>query len=266
MKYFNVDFGRTIVVLVLFATFTNLAFGQKADALQFATSKTGAAQPEAFVAPVVFAGQNINCADLNASTDTRFSHIIDDFELKLDFSDPNGSFPFTTGAGRFVVGPQDGTKSLTVSSGSATVFSWSSQIVITAVNVKVGNTSYVYPYAPFFTRDTNLATGDNHGISHLTFCFGTAINPSAGDGSISGRVVTSYGTGISKASMTVVNAATGEASTAMTNPFGYYTIDNLKVGEFYLLYVVHKRYAFAEESRAISLNDSIADIDFVANP
>ncbi len=66
--------------------------------------------------------------------------------------------------------------------------------------------------------------------------------------------------------MTVINGATGETTTALTNPFGYYTIDNLQVGEFYLLQVAHKRYSFAEQSKTLTLNDSIADVDFIANP
>ena len=98
-----------------------------------------------------------------------------------------------------------------------------------------------------------------------TFSNGTG-GSSAGDGSISGRVVSSYGMGIANARMTVINGATGETTTALTNPFGYYTVDNLKVGELYLLQVAHKRYSFAEQSKTFTLNDSIADVDFVANP
>ncbi len=90
--------------------------------------------------------------------------------------------------------------------------------------------------------------------------------PSAADVSISGRVVTSDGTGISNARLTVINAATGEAKTSLTNPFGFYAIDDLAVGQFYILRVSHKRYTFAEKSRTFTLNDDIADVDFIANP
>lgn len=268
MKYFNTKIGPTIVLLVLTTAFSNVALGQRSlRSTAAADVKLNAAQPEASVVPAVFSNANINCADLNASTDTRFSHISTNYELKLDFSDPQGTFPFTNGPGRSVVGPQDGTKTLTVASGSATVSSWTSQIAITAVIVKVGNTSYVYPYNPSASGDTNLATGDDRGISHLTFCFGEpGGGTTAGEGAIVGRVRNSHGKGISNARLTLVNAATGEISMSMTNAFGFYVIENLGVGEFYILQVGHKRHTFAESSKALTLNDSVTDVDFVANP
>ena len=266
MIYLNTQFRQSFVLLVLFAAFANLAFGQDTRRSAVSGSKNISARPEAAAVPVIFDGQNITCADLNASTDIRFAHITQNYELKLNFSDPNGSFAFTTGSGSFVEGPENGTRSVTVSSGSATVYSWSSQISITAVNVKIGNTSYVYPYAPSATSDSNLATGDHRGISHMTFCFGNAIAPTAGEGSVSGRVVDSSGVGIASATMTVVNAATGETTSVRTNASGYYTVGDLRVGELYMLHIAHKRYKFAEQERVVTLNDSLADIDFTANP
>lgn len=266
MKDFNTKIGPFIVLLVLTAAFSSLAFGQRSSKATVDT-QLSLAQPQASVAPVVFDHANINCADLNASGDARFAHIVTDFELKLNFSDPQGTFPFTNGSGRVVVGPQTPSRSLTISSGSATVFSWSSQIAITAINVKVGNTSYVYPYSPSASADTNLATGDHRGISHVTFCFGDPDGgTTAGDGAIGGRVVNSNGKGISNARLTLVNAATGETSMSMTNAFGFYVIENLGVGEFYVVQVSHKRHTFAESSKALTLSDSITDVDFVANP
>jgi hypothetical protein len=268
MKYFNTKIGPTIALLILTAAFSSLGLGQRSlKASAELDTKLNSAQPEASVAPVVFNNANINCANLNASGDVRFSHIVTNFELKLDFSDPQGTFPFTSGSGRSVVGPQDATRTITVNSGSATVSMWSSQIPLTAVIVKVGNTSYVYPYNPSASSDTNLATGDHRGISHLTFCIGEPDGgTTAGDGAIGGRVMNSHGKGISNARLTLVNAATGETSISMTNAFGFYVIDNLGVGEFYILQVGHKRHTFNESSKALTLNDSVTDVDFIANP
>lgn len=273
MNLYSYFSGRCLSALLIIVAIAGSSFGQKlaGELSSTRTVKNPVSAPTAAVAPVVFDGENIDCADLNnlhvnGQGDIRFSHILTNFELKLNFGDPNGSFPFTTGGGRIVVGPQDATKSVTIASGGATVSSWSSQLPITAINVKVGNTSYVYPYKPFRFSDTDLATGDNRGISHVTFCFGDPANPTAADGSISGRVVDANGRGIAKAQMVLINGATGEARIALTNPFGFYTIGNLDVNELYVLNVSHKTFRFAETQRTLTLAESLADVDFVADP
>jgi len=251
MRYFNNNTTRLVTVfLVLFAMVT-ASSGQK-------LAKGGAAPSvvNATVAPVKNPGGtgNPNCATLNGlhangSGDIRFSHIITDNELKLDFSDPNGSFPFTNAGGthpREVVGPTSATHSVTISSGNAQINSWSSTIQITAVILKLGSDAYVYPYKPFATSDTDLDPSDvfpeaTLGLSHVTFCFGDPTGPTAGDGSISGRVIDASGIGIAKAQMVLVNGATGETKITMTSPFGYYTFAELDVNELYVLNVNHKR-------------------------
>ena len=231
------------------------------------------AAPNASVTPVIFPGENITCANLNAmfadgAGDIRFSHIITDSELKLNFADPNGNYPFTTGGGRIVVGPQDGIRSVTISSSSnpGVVSTWSSTLPITAVNVKVGNDSYVYPYKPFAFNDTNLATGDPRGISHITFCFGEAAGPTAADATLNGRVVDASGMGIAKAQLVLINGLTGESKITMTNPFGYYSFTGLEVNELYILNVRHKVYSFEDRQRTLTLTDSFTTADFVARP
>ena len=103
------------------------------------------------------------------------------------------------------------------------------------------------------------------GNNDLKFINGPdAGGPTAGEGSISGRVVNSKGLGIANARLTLVNAATGETSVALSNVFGHYTVDNLAVGEFYVLNVAHKLYKFSQSSREVTLNDSLANVDFVA--
>ena len=76
----------------------------------------------------------------------------------------------------------------------------------------------------------------------------------------------SDGYGIGGARITVTNAADGSLHSALTNPFGYYTVSDLSVDEFYTISVSHKRYEFADGTRTFSLTDNIADVDFVANP
>lgn len=92
------------------------------------------------------------------------------------------------------------------------------------------------------------------------------IGPSASPGSISGRVINSFNSGVSKAKITVVNASSGATHVVFTNAFGYYTIPDLPVSEFYFVTVQHKRYSFADDTRTFTLNEDLVGLDFVASP
>src|SRR5688500_16258588 len=94
----------------------------------------------------------------------------------------------------------------------------------------------------------------------------TQLSPSAAPATISGRTVDSFGYGIGGTRVTVMNAATGETFYSITNPFGYYTIDRTEVGNFYIMTVSHKRYVFADNTRAFTLNENLVGVDFIANP
>lgn len=261
MKRFMPVFPRFVAIFVVLASLANFGLAQSP---RNSDSKLSAVRPEASVVSVTFSGI-VTCADLNGLNASPFTHIVSDFEFKLDFGTPNGTFPFSAGPGREITGPQYPSRSITVFSSGSTVSSFSSQVPITAVILKIGHNSVVYPYAPFTTGDTNLVTGIQQSISHISFCYAEPTNPTAGDGSVSGRVLRSNGAGIANARITLIDPATGEARVTVTSPFGYYSLTDLEVGKFYSLYVAHKRYTFAVSSQALSLGDSIADVNFVAN-
>lgn len=86
--------------------------------------------------------------------------------------------------------------------------------------------------------------------------------PLAAAVSVTGRVVTAKGAGIAKARITLM-AADGTFRSAMTNPFGYYRIDDVMAGQTYVLTVSDKRYNFIENTRMIDLGDEMTDVDFV---
>lgn len=92
----------------------------------------------------------------------------------------------------------------------------------------------------------------------------TQLEPSAAPASISGRVSDPFGNGVAYARVDVLNASTGEVRAALTNGFGYYTVEGLNVGEFYMVTVSSKRYSFP--SQFVSLDDNVAGLDFTANP
>jgi hypothetical protein len=85
--------------------------------------------------------------------------------------------------------------------------------------------------------------------------------PSAANVSISGRVLTTDGRGISNARITLTDLQ-GNPRTVTTNPFGYYRIAEVPVGETYVLAASAKRYQF--DSQVVSVKDNIIDLDFVA--
>jgi hypothetical protein len=287
MKSICTPICRAAAAFLVITAFTLSSFGQKA-VRTVATTKQNAevvAAPNASVTPVRFLGPgqagNPSCATLNGlhtnnTGDTRFSHIINDYELRLDFSNPNGTFPFTSSdppMPRIVIGPQSASATVTISSDDDEIFSWSSTRLITAVIMKMGNDAFVYPYKPFSQGDSNLRPADTFppppgigGLSHVTFCFAEPTGPTAGEATLTGRVVDASGYGIAKAQLVLINGATGESKITMTNPFGYYSITGLDVDEVYVLNVAHKRYTFEERQRTIVLTDSATTSDFVAQP
>lgn len=92
-----------------------------------------------------------------------------------------------------------------------------------------------------------------------------ALAPTAAGASIGGRVMTSGGKGISKATITLSGGSLGVPIKALTNAFGYYSFDNMPVGENYVLTISRtKTYVFANPTRVISLENNIADADFVS--
>lgn len=88
------------------------------------------------------------------------------------------------------------------------------------------------------------------------------IAPTAASVGVEGRVVTTDGVGIARALVTVVNAATGQVSSARTNSTGFFRIDDLEAGGFYLISVRHKGYAFPTEPYTITLTEDATGLTF----
>jgi hypothetical protein len=83
-------------------------------------------------------------------------------------------------------------------------------------------------------------------------------NSSPSVASISGRVISAKGPGVSKAVVTFTDHE-GNIRYSITNPFGYYRFNNVNIGATYTLNVTHKLYTFTAktcfvDSESISLN------------
>ena len=91
-----------------------------------------------------------------------------------------------------------------------------------------------------------------------------ALAPSAANGGISGRVVTPSGRGIGKTIVTVSGGSLAAPITAITNPFGYYTISDLEAGMTYTVSVSAKGVSFANPVQIVTVQDDIAGVDFMS--
>ncbi len=90
-----------------------------------------------------------------------------------------------------------------------------------------------------------------------------SLSPTAAGASISGRVLSASGRPVSQARVRVQDQD-GTTWTAMTNPFGIYSLEDIPVGGTYLVDVSHKRFFF--NSRVINVKDNVTDVDFTAEP
>ena len=87
--------------------------------------------------------------------------------------------------------------------------------------------------------------------------------PTAALVSVSGRVTTSAGKPIAGAQISLTNVS-GSVLTSNTDPFGLFRIDDVEVGQTYFARAVIKGHQFV--SQAVSVEDAIADLNFVALP
>lgn len=112
----------------------------------------------------------------------------------------------------------------------------------------------------FFTNVTAAFSGPGRlEVDDVILASRTTTSAESGLG---GVVKTSFGTGISRANVTVTNTQGEMVATAMTNSFGGFKIGNLAAGQVYIVNVEHRKYQFAPQ--IITLNENIGNAEFVA--
>lgn len=77
--------------------------------------------------------------------------------------------------------------------------------------------------------------------------------------SVSGRVFTQSGNGLPRATVYFTDNA-GNVRTARTNPFGYYSFEEVEVGATYVFGVISKSYQFAP--RVVTINEDLTELNF----
>lgn len=179
-----------------------------------------------------------------------------------DYVSPQGTVDLISAS------PTNPPATISVSTSLTTLQMFRTSQAITAVIVRdAAGANYVYQYdlpGIHYTNDGMNLTASGANLTSISFCFDQGLIPSAADVSISGRVLTASGRAVGGALITVTDASTGETFTALTSPFGYYTVEGLQAGGFYIATVAKKGVKFADNTRAVSLTDSLADMDFVA--
>ena len=91
----------------------------------------------------------------------------------------------------------------------------------------------------------------------------TVLAPTAAGVTISGRIATPDGNGISNARI-FIQASGGDIFFSRSAAFGYYMFDNIAAGQSIFVTVEHKLFLF--EPRTVMVVDSVADLDFVGQP
>ncbi|MBS1797390.1 MAG: carboxypeptidase regulatory-like domain-containing protein [Acidobacteria bacterium] len=118
-----------------------------------------------------------------------------------------------------------------------------------------------------------LVTGDLPVFREVADVNGSAVPATFQDGAVNisvataagvavgGRVLTSAGTGLAQASVTLTDA-NGAARSALTNSFGAFRFDDVPAGAVYTLEVRHKTSRFAP--RVLTVTDELTDLTVVA--
>ena len=87
--------------------------------------------------------------------------------------------------------------------------------------------------------------------------------PSAANASVSGRVTSTGGRGVTNAIVTIETAGGTVIGTGITNRNGNYVINNIPMGATYTIRVTARRFTFTPNTMQIS--DNVTNADFVAN-
>ena len=94
----------------------------------------------------------------------------------------------------------------------------------------------------------------------------TELGTTAGEATVAGRVVNPDGRGVKGVTVSITDAADGTTRYAITNSFGYYSFDQLTVGNYFLLKIVRgKRYTILDGERSFTLQDDLLTVDMLVD-
>lgn len=108
---------------------------------------------------------------------------------------------------------------------------------------------------------TSTATDNGGNTSE----FSPVLSPTAASVTVAGRVLDANGTPVRNSKLTLRNITTGEVVAARSNDFGKYRFDGIEVGATYVVTVAAKGLVFSSSGSLVTVDDSIADLDFIAD-
>ena len=92
------------------------------------------------------------------------------------------------------------------------------------------------------------------------------LAPTSANATVSGRVLNPSGRGVKGVTVSIADMNNGSIRYATTNNFGAYSFSNVAVNRYYTLKVEPgKRYLVLDGLRAFTLNDNLADVDFLVD-
>lgn len=97
----------------------------------------------------------------------------------------------------------------------------------------------------------------------VTCTFVNVQIPTAAEVAVSGRVLTSSGTGL-RGARVVMTAANGRTVSTLSNAFGYYTFSGMPTGATYIVSAASRMYTF--QPLIVSVNDTLTDLNLIASP
>ena len=115
------------------------------------------------------------------------------------------------------------------------------------------------PVGQFLTTTATDSAGNTSEFSVAAIVMATTAAPV----SVTGRVMTASGQGVSGAIVSISDAA-GGVRFARTNTFGFYRFDGIQTGKTYVVQVTQRLYNFLPQ--VIGVNDAVSDLNFFAVP
>lgn len=113
----------------------------------------------------------------------------------------------------------------------------------------------------------HTACSNTNGNAYGLRCgFWTPLSgPTAATASISGRVLRVDGAGIRNVFLTLSGGRLTSPRISRSSALGYFSFDEVEVGQTYVISVSSKRFGFAVPSQTVSLIESITDLTFTSS-
>lgn len=90
----------------------------------------------------------------------------------------------------------------------------------------------------------------------------TILGPTAAAVTLGGQVFSSTGRDLGKVAITLTDTD-GNVRTTLSNPFGFYSFEDVIVGRTYVIHAQAKGYTF--QPQAVTINDQVTNLNLIAD-